>query len=163
GRLPPDRLARLGIRVIEARAREAAPRTLELVGTLALEPDRLARVRSRFAGEGVEVRGPDGKAGPPPLRAGDLVKKRQLLAVVWSKELGGKTGALVDPVLGLRLDRHVLSRVGEVFREGAVREAAFRQAQRQVGKDQLAVARAERTLRTWGLSAEDLRALGVVA
>src|SRR5205085_6700849 len=97
-RLPPEAVGRLGLTTCEVRAAPPPP-PLQLPGTLLLDANHLARVRSRFAGEVVEV-GPPGGA----VRLGGKVKKEQLLAVVWSKDLGEKKSELADALSRLRLD-----------------------------------------------------------
>src|SRR5437016_2663070 len=52
--LPPDLVRALGIRTAPVQ-QATQVRSLVLVGSLALESDRLARVRARFAGEVVEL------------------------------------------------------------------------------------------------------------
>ena len=101
-RLPAEMSARLGIQVGEVKPRPAAaPRTLILPGVLALDPDRLARVHSRFPGVLVEL----GKVGDRAVLAGDAVRKDQLLAVVWSKDLAEKKAELVDALVQLQAGR----------------------------------------------------------
>src|SRR5262249_34094253 len=111
------------------------------IGTLGYDNERWAVVRSRFPGELVEItQVPAPKAElsaapwPPtseflmkktrPLEVGDRVRKGDLLAVVWSKELGEKKGALVDAVIDLRLEQDRLTRYTKLVQEGAISEAA---------------------------------------
>src|SRR5439155_25050206 len=108
----------------------------------------LFRVHTRFAGEVVELGSIKGK----PVRHGDKVEKDQLLAVIWSKDLGEKKSELVDALSKLRIDRTALERVRELYREAATPERRLRDAERTVESDQISVARAERTLRSWRLS-----------
>src|SRR5262249_42489168 len=98
--VPPNVVHKLGLRT--ARAKKATqPRALPpLSGSLALDTNYLARVHARFAGEVVEI-GLIAEGGPGPtqvrqLRFGDVVEKGQLLAVVWSKDLGEKKSELID-------------------------------------------------------------------
>src|SRR5581483_4834323 len=100
------------------------PRTLELPGRLALDSDHLARVHSRFPGEVIEIEEVAiSRDSLPverrPLRVGDRVKAGQLLAVVWSKDLGEKKSELVDALSQLRLDRETLNRLKSLT-EGVV-------------------------------------------
>src|ERR1700676_3460338 len=96
--IPPDVVKKMGLKTAEVQP-YTAPRQLKLDGTLFVDPSHLVRVHSRFAGEIVEI-GPaepgskDAKA--PRVRFGDHVKKDQLLAVVWCKDLGEKKSELVD-------------------------------------------------------------------
>ncbi len=155
-RLAEDVVVKLGIQNDQVQ-KATQPRPLTLVGSLALDANRLARVHTRFAGEVVEVskvlEWPTG--GTTTLRQvqmGDKVQKDQLLAVVWSKDLGEKKSELVDALSQLRLDREQLEKLEEGYRRQAIPEASVRQARRNVESDVNAVARAERTLRVWRLS-----------
>ncbi|MFO1021784.1 MAG: efflux RND transporter periplasmic adaptor subunit [Planctomycetales bacterium] len=97
----------------------------------------------------------DGKPRTRPLRYGDAVKKDQLLAVVWSKEIGEKKSELVDAISKLRLDRDVMNRL-EKLEKGVVSERVVREAERNLEADLIAVSRAERTLRSWHLTEEEI-------
>ena len=88
-------------------------------GSTALDPARLIRVRVRFApAEVVEIgKIDDPHSSPgniPPLRrelqAGDPVKKGDLLAVLFSVDVGNKKNDLFDALSQLRLDEEVLRR-----------------------------------------------------
>src|SRR6266511_5655013 len=151
-------------RVTEARRPRGLP---SLTGTLALDTNRLARARARFAGEVVQL-GTVAESDPtkPPrgtggrlLHCGDTVRKNQLLAVVWSKDLGEKKSELVDAVSKLKLDREVLDRLRALFKEGGTSERGVREAERAVESDLIAVARAERTLRSWRLGEDEIAAV----
>jgi cobalt-zinc-cadmium efflux system membrane fusion protein len=139
-----------------------APMPLKLEGSLFLDPNRLAHVHARFPGEIMELgRVTTGtEKGHPPeertLRFGDPVKQGQLLAVVWSKDLGEKKSEMVDAISRLTLDQETLARLQELFRDGALPERSLREQERIVESDSIAIARAERTLRAWRLSDEDL-------
>src|SRR5262245_23801345 len=147
-----------------AAQRATQPRTLELDGWLAFDVNHLARVHSRFAGEVVQVgEAAENRTGIATemraLRPGDHVKKGQLLAVVWSKDLGEKKSELVDALSQLRLDRETLTRLEELGKSGATSEANIRQARRNYEADVNAVARAERTLRSWRLTEAEIDAV----
>jgi cobalt-zinc-cadmium efflux system membrane fusion protein len=161
--LPPDVVRTMRIQTATVQ-RATQPRTLELDGWLALDANRLVRVHSRFAGEVMQVgEETDSSHGVPTetrvLRPGDHVKKGQLLAVVWSKDLGEKKSELVDALSQLRLDRETLTRLEELARTGATSEASVRQARRNYESDVNAVARAERTLRSWRLTEAEIDAV----
>ncbi len=148
------------------------------VGTLAYDSDRLFAVRSRFAGEVSEVKTcpPDQRGSipvngrssfkpkslfppykvTPPLvdenrefSVGDRVEKGQLLAIVWSKDLGDKKAALIDAIIDLRRDSARLKDLEKLYFEGSVSAATYYEAQRTVKKDLSARNAAERTLRMW--------------
>jgi cobalt-zinc-cadmium efflux system membrane fusion protein len=144
------------------------------MGTLAYDSDRLYSVFSRFAGQVSEImdcpadqRGsiplkpnPGAKTGqqPPPkersrqFTVGDRVKKDQLLAIVWSRDLGDKKAALIDAIIDLRRDNDRLNDLEKLYYEGSVSAATYYEAQRTVKKDISARNAAERTLRIWKLT-----------
>ena len=162
--LPSRVLRSLGVRTTRAIPARR-PRVLpSLTGTLALDTNRLVRIHARFAGEVVQLgtvavsdptKVPSARDGRP-LRYGDSVRKNQLLAVIWSKDLGEKKSELVDAVSKLKLDREVLNRLRALFKEGGTSERSLREAERAVESDLIAVARAERTLRSWRLSEAEI-------
>src|SRR5205823_1473198 len=96
--LPEDVVQKMQIpKPFQIREEPERPQ-LSLSGTLAFDPDYLARIQSRFPGDLMEV-GNDIEPGSDkfgktlldqPLRYGSAVTEGQLLAVVWSKELGEK-------------------------------------------------------------------------
>jgi len=168
--VPAEVAKSLGVRTVEARAADR-PRPLPAFqGSLAIDSNRLARIHSRFAGEvvalgtpeGEETDRPTGAAGQRGLRPGDRVEANQLLAVVWSKDLGEKKSELVDTTLKLKLDRENLARFRSLT-EGVIAERQLREAEATVRADENAVARAEATLRAWRLSDDEIKALGVGA
>jgi cobalt-zinc-cadmium efflux system membrane fusion protein len=154
-RLPAGMSAKLGIQVAEVRPRAAArPRVLRLPGSTAIDPDRLTRVRCRFApAEVVEV----GKAEGRPLRAGDKVRKGQLLAVFHSADVGQKKNDLLDALVQLRLDEAILERAEKAA--DAVPEVFLLNARRTVQADRSAVNRAVNTLKVLGVPQEDIDAV----
>lgn len=167
-RLTPEVTASLGMRVVQAET-TTKPRTLPpLAGSLAVEANRLARVHARFAGEVVEfgtineeTMSPTGSpmTVPRPISFGDQVEKNQLLAVLWSKDLGEKKSELVDAVSRLRLDQETLQRLEAGYQKGAIPERSVREAERTVEADHIALAKAERTLRSWRLSEPEIEAI----
>jgi cobalt-zinc-cadmium efflux system membrane fusion protein len=94
---------------------------------------------------------------------GDRVKKGDLLAVVWSKDLGEKKSELVDALSKLRADRLVLKRANELYSNGSGPERNVYEAERAVESSRVAVARAERTLRAWGLTEAEVAAVSTEA
>lgn len=164
--VPADVAWSLGIRTAEATA-AVRPRPLpSLMGCLAVDNDRLVRVHSRFAGEmmalGTLAKGETAvfvEDGPSRmLRVGDRVEEGQLLAVVWSKDLGEKKSELVDSLSRLRVDRETLDRLKSVS-EGVVAGRQVREAERAVEASQIAVARAEATLRSWRVPEAEIQAV----
>ena len=141
-------------------------RALVMPGSTALDPARLIRVRVRFAPAEVVEMGKidDPHASPgniPPLRrdlqAGDPVKRGDLLAVLYSVDLGNKKNDLFDALSQLRLDEEVLKRA-EAYK-AAVPEVFLLNAQRNVQADHNAVSRAENTLKTWEIPEEEIQAV----
>jgi cobalt-zinc-cadmium efflux system membrane fusion protein len=136
-------------------------RTLRLRGSLAIDPNRLVHVHVRFPGQIVELAT---VVDPPsastkwispearPLATLDPVVKDAVIAVMWSKDLGEKKSELVDALARLRIDKQNLTRLEELAKDGAVPERSVREARRNVEVGEIAVFRAERTLRSWGLS-----------
>jgi cobalt-zinc-cadmium efflux system membrane fusion protein len=139
---------------------------LVMPGSTALDPARLIRVRVRFApAEVVEIgKIDDPHASPgniPPLRrdlqAGDPVKKGDLLAVLYSVDLGNKKNDLFDALSQLRLDEELLK--GAEAHSAAVTEVFLLNAKRNVQADINAVSRAENTLKTWAIPEEEIQAV----
>ncbi|MGA2258905.1 MAG: efflux RND transporter periplasmic adaptor subunit, partial [Thermoguttaceae bacterium] len=151
------------IAVAEAPTRK---RPLVMPGSTALDPARLIRIRVRFTpAEVVEIgKIDDPHASPgnvPPLRrdlqAGDPVKKGDLLAVLFSVDLGNKKNDLFDALSQLRLDEEVLKRAEDY--KAAVPEVFLLNAKRNVQADINAVSRAENTLKTWAIPEEEIQAV----
>ena len=169
--VPEDVRISLGIRMgnvdqIAVAEKPGRTRPLVMPGSTALDPARLIRVRVRFApAELVEIGkivDPHGSPGNvPPLRrdlqAGDPVKKGDLLAVLFSVDVGNKKNDLFDALSQLRLDEEVLKRAEA--RSAAVPEVFLLNARRNVEADINAVNRAENTLRTWAIPDEDIQAV----
>lgn len=156
--VPGDMVAKMGLRT----ATVAPPcRSIPLPpfqGVLALDNERLTRARSRFAGEVMEI----GRSGPrptdPPLQVGDRVSKGDLLAVIWSKDLGEKKNELVDALLRVKLDRDNLARYKSLD-EGIIAQKQVREAEAAARASENAVAKAEATLRAWRLGEDEIRAV----
>lgn len=140
-------------------------------GTLALDNNTLQRVHARFAGEVVELghctvpsegslsTAPAFTAVTRPLQVGDPVKAGQLLAVVWSKDLGEKKSQLVDAVSKLKADEKVLGTLRDLLKQNATAERSVRDAERAVDADKVAVSVAERTLKAWRLTDVEIAAV----
>jgi cobalt-zinc-cadmium efflux system membrane fusion protein len=163
----PETVKSVGIRT-EAVPRQVTPRLMVLSGSLAFDPNHLYGVQARFAGEVISI--PEIKEpaydtfGSPgqrerPLHFGDRVKQGDLLAVVWSKDLGEKKSELVDALSQLHLDKTFLENLDKLWDKGGISEAVYRQAERNVKQDLNAVARAERTLKTWKVPDEEVDAV----
>jgi len=143
------------------------PDPLRLPGSLVLDPNRLVRVHSRFTGELIKIGDVNPRAGNNAerdgnslrtLRYGDYVKKGDVMAIVWSKEIGEKKSELVDAISKLDADQKLLERL-ESTEKGVVAEKVKIDARRTVQADAIALARAERTLRSWRISDEEIAAI----
>jgi cobalt-zinc-cadmium efflux system membrane fusion protein len=170
--LPENVVKMLGVSLVEARS-TAEPRLLEMQGSLALDTNKLVRVHARFAGEVIEIAavaddeaphaqrqpGQQGQPGRRPLSFGDRVKKDQLMAVVWSKDLGEKKSELIDGLSQLRVDQQTLDRLSKAYAEGAIPERTMHDMERNVEADQIAVSKAERTLEAWRLPEAEIEAV----
>jgi cobalt-zinc-cadmium efflux system membrane fusion protein len=152
-------------RVWEARE-PTTTKPLVLSGSTALDPTRLMRIRARFAPcEVVQI----GQVPEPPdrtrsgqtefrqLRSGDHVKKGDLLGVFHSVDVGQKKNDLIDALVQLKLDEEILDRADKSSH--ALPAVALLNFQRNVETDRNAVARAQNTLKTWGIPKEDLDAV----
>lgn len=134
------------------------PDPLQLPGTLSVDPQRIVRVHSRFGGEIVAIGETDDKGTKRPLSYGDRVEKGQLLAVVWSKEIGEKKAELIDCLSRLKLSEGLLKRL-ESLQTGVVAERMVIEARRDVEADRIALSRAERTLRSWRVDDAEIAAI----
>jgi cobalt-zinc-cadmium efflux system membrane fusion protein len=154
---------RMGLKTTPA-AEPTRPLTLPAFqGTLAPDPERAARVHSRFPGEVVSVEPPADPKLPTarPVRVGDRVRQGDVLAVVWSKDLGEKKSELVDALARLRADETTVRRLEEAVKEvpGAIAGRTLLEARAKVEADRVAADRAERTLRVWRLTDKEIDAV----
>jgi cobalt-zinc-cadmium efflux system membrane fusion protein len=151
----------------ESATKPTQSRSLELRGSLALDVNRLVHVHARFPGQIIRLStiAEDPQASSPAglarrqLNFMDRVTKGQKLAVIWSKDLGEKKSELVDALVHLRIDQLNLKYREELLRKGAGTETAVREGQRNVQVREIAVAKAERTLKSWSLIDEEIRAV----
>jgi cobalt-zinc-cadmium efflux system membrane fusion protein len=164
----PERVRQaLGIpdSVVAEPPRQARP--LVMPGSTALDPARVMRVRTRFNAEVVEIarvpevtrRTPRGETIFRELRPGDKVQKGEVLAVVWSVDVGGRKSDLVDALVQLRLDEARLKAREKLFAQGSLPEDTLNQTRRDVVSDRNAKERAERTLRTWNIPEPEIQAV----
>jgi cobalt-zinc-cadmium efflux system membrane fusion protein len=160
--LPRSVLDWLGVKTAQVE-KAAAPRPLELAGSLSFDPTHLGRVQARFGGEVVSItKVPDNSGGPTrerQLRYGDPVRKGDVMAVVLSKDLGEKKSELVDSLVKLWLDEANLEKMEELARQNNIAPVQVRQQRAMVATDRNAVARAELTLRTWRVPDEEIAAV----
>ena len=144
--------------------------TLRLEGSLYLDANRMVHVPSRFAGDVIElgqIEAPstdqiptsEQKTVTRPVSFGDFIRKGQLLAVIWSKDLGEKKSELIEGLTKLRFDEEKLKRLEDLFSKAAVPERNLLDARREVESDVITIARVERTLRSWRLNSEQIQTI----
>jgi cobalt-zinc-cadmium efflux system membrane fusion protein len=148
----------------EAVVAAPPPEPMQLSGSIMLDPNRLARVHTLFNGQIVRI-GLPGVMGEDTtklsvipgegLRPGDFVRKNQVLAVIWSKDVGEKKSELIDQISQHRADKKVLERYKSV-EPGVVTLNQLTQAERAAEASFNAVVKAERTLRSWGLEEREI-------
>lgn len=165
-RLTKAALANLEIQPITAEpAVRARPLPTQFYGRLNYDNARMYTIRPPFQGRIEELRqvaegqppyGPDSKR---PLREHDRVKQGDMLAVLWSKDLGVAKAAFVDAIQNLRLSRDVLERQEKLFKEGSIGLTTYQTTERQVRLDTSALLTAERTLRIYKLNDKEIDAL----
>jgi cobalt-zinc-cadmium efflux system membrane fusion protein len=162
-RLTSEAVAGLRIVPVEVkRATETRPLPPQ-IGTLNYDNDRLFSIRTRFPGEVAEIKQFEEETpGSPqkrPLRFGDKVAQGETLAVMWSRDLGEKKAALVDAVCSLRLSQDTFSRQYKLFQDAALSLASLKATERQVQADSNAKLTAERTLKMWKMTNEEIQAI----
>jgi cobalt-zinc-cadmium efflux system membrane fusion protein len=168
--LTPEMVRSFGLRTTEARKSESRAE-LVLFGSLFIDQTRTMRSHSRFPGEVISI----GKVTLPPaepsadsssseavesrpLRVGDFVHKGDLLAIIWSKDVGEKKSDLVDALSKMYLDRDQLKRL-KGLEKGIVEMKKIHVAEHDFETDQIAVDRIERTLRSWRLKESEIAAV----
>ncbi len=157
-RLTDQGMKTVGLLTVEVKP-APPPEPLRLPGSFLLDPDRLVRIHGRFPGELVSVGAlSDAPNAAPPrqLRFGDRVEKGQIIAVVWSKDIGEKKSELVDAISKAAIDQTLLERL-EKAKKGVVPEKVIQDARRNYEADLINVAKAERTLRSWRLTDAEIQ------
>jgi membrane fusion protein, heavy metal efflux system len=158
--LAPEVVKRLGLAtsVVESGA---ATRPLQLSGTLNYNPDYLQRVHALFGGEVIQISEVDentrGTTERRKLSFNDPVRKNDLLAVVWSKDLGQLKSTLVDALVRQRFDDETLGFYQNA--SNALSEAVIRQARAQVALDRNAAASAEYSLKVAKVPDKEIQAV----
>jgi multidrug efflux pump subunit AcrA (membrane-fusion protein) len=162
-RLNGDGVKGLGLAPTPAKAATKQRALPPRVGTVNFDNDRLFIIRSRFGGEVAELgklqdldSGFVSSAHTRPWRYGDKIKQNELLAVIWSQPLGAAKAALVDAVCALRLSQDNQRRYEELYSKGAISLAAVKAGERQVQQDSGTLLTAERSLRMWKLTNEEI-------
>jgi len=136
------------------------------VGTVNFDNDRVFQIRSRFGGEVAEFgtrqdtdSGFVSSAQKRPLRYGDKVKQDDLLAVVWSQPLGQAKSALVDAISQLSMSEPMLERQKAAFYDAALSLGTLAMTERGVKGDWSTYNAAERSLRMWKLTDDEIKQL----
>jgi cobalt-zinc-cadmium efflux system membrane fusion protein len=164
----PERVREaLGIQASEVAEAPKQARAMVMPGSTALDPARVMRVRTRFNAAVAEItqvidterRTASGTTAFREIRPGDRVKKGDVLAVVWSIDVGGRKSDLVDALVQLRLDEKRLKAREALFQQGSLPEDTLNQTRRDVVSDRNARERAERTLRTWSIPEREIQAV----
>jgi cobalt-zinc-cadmium efflux system membrane fusion protein len=172
--VPAEAQASLGLKTAPAVVPTRKRKLPSFQGTLNYDNNLLARVQSPFSGPIVELKQisepltsalPNSTSAkfPRPLKVGDRVEKGDVLAVVWSADLGSKKSDYVDALSRLKTDEETLKAVEEAAKIGAIPERTLRDTAQMVKSDRVAVERAEATLRAWRIPEADITALRVEA
>jgi membrane fusion protein, heavy metal efflux system len=164
-RLKASAVDGLGIKPVKAMLATKRRPLPPLIGTINFDVDRLFNIRSRFNGELMEITEVPDESSPSTepckrmLKYGDKFKQNDLLAVVWSPGIGQAKAALVDAVSALRLSEYAFKRQLDLMAQGATSVSAYENARRQMQGDSNSLLAAERTLRIWRLTDEEIKSI----
>jgi CheY-like chemotaxis protein/multidrug efflux pump subunit AcrA (membrane-fusion protein) len=160
--LPEAVVSSLGLTTAVLQA-SAGTRPLRLSGFINYDPDYMQRVHALFGGEVIEIAEIEenvrGTTERRKLSFNDSVHKGDLLAVVWSRDLGQMKNALVDALVRLRFDEETLKNYQTLSASGAVADAAVRTQQAAVSLDRNSANSAENALRTARVAPEEIAAV----
>ena len=145
-------------------------RPLIMAGSTMLDPTRIMRIRALFApspsspkvieiGQIKEDPGMTGtgQTAMRELRSGDRVTRGDLLAAFYSVDVGNKKNDLIDATLQCKLDNQILN--AAMAKSESVPSVYLWQYAKNVQGDISLIDRAVNTLRTWGISEEDIQAV----
>jgi len=158
--LSKDLVQSLGVRTAQVERAQSRDQ-LKLSGSLFLDSNRMVRVHARFPGEVVSIghhqndEQVEAKGKSRPIRLGDRVTRNQLLAVIWSKDVGEKKSDLVNALSKLYLDDAQLKSLRSLGRD-VIAERQVREAEREREATIIEVDRLERTLRSWRLTEAEI-------
>jgi RNA polymerase sigma factor (sigma-70 family) len=137
---------------------------LVLHGSTMISPERIARIKPRFGPARVveiaKVQDRNPKTGQSvfrELRPGDRVAKGDLLAVLYSADVGKAKNDLLDALVQLELDQQILDRI-EKDRH-ATPEVLFLTQSQQVQHDRNTITRTIKQLKTWDIPPADIDAI----
>lgn len=167
--VPEDARKTLGISTpkgdfITVAKKPSKSQPLVLPGSTMLDPTRLYRIRARFApspssAECIEIEQVPDTSSPVTsfreIRSGDRVNKGQFLAAFHSVDVGNKKNDLIDAMYQLHLDQQILKKAEE--HADAVPQVFLWNAERQMRGDENNINRALSTLRSWGISEQDIK------
>lgn len=152
-------------KVVPARVRPLPPQ----IGTLNYDNETMFLIKCRFNGELVSVMKVKEKVyttEPPyekiierPLKFGDKVKQGDVLAVFWSVALGTAKAAFVDAISAVRLSQATMNQQMSVYDQGALPLAVIQATERQLRGDNNNLLTAERSLRMWRMTDDEIAAL----
>lgn len=156
----PNAISKMGYRLATVEQAPPPP-PLRLLGKVELDQNSMVRVKPRFTGRVVEIgQFLDPQTNKPirSLRYGDNVRKGQVLAVIWSTEVGAKKSELVDALCKLKTNKNILERL-EGAQKGAIAELDIINAKRDYQQATVAEQNARRTLLSWGILEKDIEAV----
>lgn len=157
--LAPDTVEAMHVQAVQVRP--SPPNTpLKLYGSLYLEGSRLVHVQTRFPGMVVEVGQTEDtdERQMRPLKPGDKVTKGEVLAKLWSKEVGEKKTELVTAISDLYLHEAALKRY-QTLAGGAVPTKTVQEAENAYREDKIRIESLKRTLRSWQIQEDELTAI----
>ncbi len=156
--LPEDIAKRLEYRADRAGPTVSRAEHEEAFGLVALDSDRLPHVHARFPARSLSELGKTYVPGAPPrpVAFGQHVRKGQVLAVIWSRDLGEKKSDLIDALSQLRVDDDSLARIAKAAAEGLFPTASRKTRERKVEADRIAIRVSLRTLESWRISKEEI-------
>jgi multidrug efflux pump subunit AcrA (membrane-fusion protein) len=141
----------------------AGTRPLWLSGFINYDPDYMQRVHALFGGEVIEIAELEenvrGTTERRKLSFNDRVHDKDLLAVVWSRDLGQMKSALVDALVRLQFDEDTLKRYQTLGSSGAISEVSLRTQQATVSLDRNTANSAENALRIARVPREEIAAV----
>jgi multidrug efflux pump subunit AcrA (membrane-fusion protein) len=158
-----------GIDVLHTATPPTQRRSIVMLGSTALDPARIMRIRARFApAEVVSIAEVEDRDKPPELsasvpaekhelRPGDEITPSMELATFYSPDVGNKKNDLFEAIVQLRLDEIILKKAEDAG--GSLPDIYLWTARRNVDTDRSAVRRARNTLLTWGVDAADIAAV----
>jgi membrane fusion protein, heavy metal efflux system len=153
---------------VAAVAKRALP---PQVGTINFDNETMFQIKPRFQGELISIKEIEETrevtlngstrfiTQKRPIMFGDRMKQGDELVVFWSLTLGTQKAVFVDAISALRLSQESLDRLQKLFEDGALPLAALEAAKRQVRADNNTLLTAERTLRMWKMTDEEIKEL----